>query len=168
MANAGEDNSDSEFFFTLGSQLDMQNKRSTFGYVTEETIYDMLELEEALVDVTDRPLYPPSLIKTIILYNPFSDNVPRIIVQESEKVKDSSKTKKVAVKDFNLLSFGEAAEEDEEESAKLNKEISGKSKSAHDRLTDPKLARNKLLNHLDLQIKEGRKIAVAIEKATMK
>ncbi|OAD47057.1 Peptidyl-prolyl cis-trans isomerase CWC27 like protein, partial [Eufriesea mexicana] len=89
---------------------------------------------------TDRPLHPPSLIKTIILYNPFSDIVPRIIVQESEKVKDSSETKKVAVKDFNLLSFGEEAEEDEEESVKLNKEISGKSKSAHDHLTDPKLS----------------------------
>ncbi|OAD52296.1 Peptidyl-prolyl cis-trans isomerase CWC27 like protein [Eufriesea mexicana] len=108
--------------------------------VTGQSIYSLLKLEEALVDETDRPPYPPSLIKTIILYNPFSDIVPRIIVQESEKVKDSSKTKKVAVKDFNLLLFGEEAEEDEEESVKLNKEISGKCESAHDHLPDPKLS----------------------------
>ncbi|OAD52017.1 Peptidyl-prolyl cis-trans isomerase CWC27 like protein [Eufriesea mexicana] len=140
MANAGKDDCISQFFLTLSSTPDLQNKHAIFGRVTGESIYSMLKLEEALVHETDRPLYPPSLIKTIILYNPFSDIVPRIIIQESEKVKDSSKTKKVAVKDFNLLSFGEEAEEDEEESVKLNKEICGKSKSAHDHLTDPKLS----------------------------
>lgn len=38
------------------------------------------------------------------------------------------------------MSFGEEAEEDEEESVTLNKQLSGKSKSAHDNLTDPKLS----------------------------
>ncbi|OAD56011.1 Peptidyl-prolyl cis-trans isomerase CWC27 like protein [Eufriesea mexicana] len=104
--------------------------------VIGETIYNMLKLEEALI----RPLYPPRLIRTIILDNLFSGIIPRITVQESEEVKDNSKTKAAAVKDFNLLSFGEKAEEDEEESAILNKKSSGKSKSAHDRLTDPKLS----------------------------
>ncbi|OAD57232.1 Peptidyl-prolyl cis-trans isomerase CWC27 like protein [Eufriesea mexicana] len=126
--------------FLLVPTPDLQNKHTIFSKVTGETIYITLKLEEALVDENDRPLYPPSLIKTIILYNPFSDILPRIIVQESEKVKDSSKTKKAAVKNFNLLSFGEEAEENEEESVKLNKEISGKSESAHDHLTDPKLS----------------------------
>ncbi|OAD57250.1 Peptidyl-prolyl cis-trans isomerase CWC27 like protein [Eufriesea mexicana] len=91
MANAGEDNSGSQFFFTLGSQLDLQNKHSTFGYVTEETIYDMLELEEALVDENDKPLYAPKMIKAELLNNPFSEIIPRIIVQESEEVKDRNK-----------------------------------------------------------------------------
>ena len=43
-------------------------------------------------------------------------------------------------RNFNLLSFGEEAEEDEEESAILNKQFSGKGKSAHDHLSDPKLS----------------------------
>jgi len=38
------------------------------------------------------------------------------------------------------LSFGEEAEEDEEESSVLNKQYSGKGKSAHDCLSDPKLS----------------------------
>ncbi|OAD53758.1 Peptidyl-prolyl isomerase cwc27 [Eufriesea mexicana] len=65
---------------------------------------------------------------------------PKIIVQESEEVKDSSKTKTATVKNFNLLSFGEEAEEDEDESVILNKKFSGKGKSAHDHLTGPKLS----------------------------
>ncbi|OAD54912.1 Peptidyl-prolyl cis-trans isomerase CWC27 like protein [Eufriesea mexicana] len=76
MANAGEDDNGSQFFFTLGSQLDLQNKHSIFGYVTGETIYDMLELEEALVDENDGPLYPPKIRKTELLNNLFSNIIP--------------------------------------------------------------------------------------------
>ncbi|OAD56471.1 hypothetical protein WN48_03369 [Eufriesea mexicana] len=70
--------------------------------------------------------------------NPFSHIIPRIIVQESEEVKDSSKTKAAAVRDLNLLSFGGEAKEDEEESVILNKKFTGKGKSVHDHLTDLK------------------------------
>ncbi|OAD55248.1 Peptidyl-prolyl cis-trans isomerase CWC27 like protein [Eufriesea mexicana] len=140
MANAGKDDSGSQFFFTLSFTPEFQNKHTIYGEVTGESIYSMLKLEEVLVDENDRPLYPPRLIKTIILNNPFSDIIPRIIVQESEEVKDSSKTKAAAVRDFNLLSFGEEAEEDEEESVILNKKFRDKSKLAHDHLTDPKLS----------------------------
>ncbi|OAD54116.1 Acetylcholine receptor subunit alpha-like [Eufriesea mexicana] len=114
IANVGKDDNDSQFFFILSSISDLQNKFTIFGKVTEETIYNMLKLEEALVDENDRPLYPLRLIKTIILNNPFFDVIPRIIVQESEEVKDNSKTKTAAV--------------------------NGKGKSAHDYLTDPKLS----------------------------
>lgn len=38
------------------------------------------------------------------------------------------------------MSFGEEAEEDEEESSVLNKQYSSKGKSAHDCLSDPKLS----------------------------
>ncbi|OAD54037.1 Peptidyl-prolyl cis-trans isomerase CWC27 like protein [Eufriesea mexicana] len=111
--------------------LYLQNKHTIFGRVTGESIYSMLKLEEALVDENDEPLCPPRLMKTIILNNTFSDIIPRIIVQESEKVKDSSKTKTAAV--------NEEAEESEEESVILIKKFSGKDKSARDHLTDPKL-----------------------------
>ncbi|OAD58121.1 TRAF3-interacting protein 1 [Eufriesea mexicana] len=97
MANAGEDDNSSQFFFTLGSTLELQNKHTIFCKVTGETIHNMLELEEALVDENDRPLYPPRLLKSIILNNPFSVIISRIIVQKSEEVKDSSKTKTAVV-----------------------------------------------------------------------
>ncbi|OAD59182.1 Peptidyl-prolyl cis-trans isomerase CWC27 like protein [Eufriesea mexicana] len=109
MANAGKDDSSSLFFLTLSSTPDLQNKHTIFGKFTGETICNMLKFEEALVD------------------------------EESEEVKDSSKTKAAAVRDFNLLLFGEEAEENEEES-KLNKKFRDKCKLAHDHLTDPKLS----------------------------
>lgn len=43
-------------------------------------------------------------------------------------------------RNFKLLSFGEEAEEDEEETLELNKKFAGKAKSAHDSLSDPKLS----------------------------
>ncbi|OAD53694.1 Peptidyl-prolyl cis-trans isomerase CWC27 like protein [Eufriesea mexicana] len=138
MANAGEDDNSSQFFFTPGSTLGLHNKHTIFCKVTGETIYNMLELEEVLVDENDRAVYHPRLIKIIILNNPFSDIPPRIIMQESEQVKDSSKTE-AAARFQSFQSFSEEAEEDEEESAILNKKFSGKSKSAHGHLSAPKL-----------------------------
>ncbi|OAD57501.1 Peptidyl-prolyl isomerase cwc27 [Eufriesea mexicana] len=99
---------------STGEGADLQNKHTTFGNATGETLYNMHKLEEALVHENGRPLYPPRLIKTIILNNPFSDIIPRIIVHESEEVKDSSKLKQP--QHINLLSFGEEAEGDDEES----------------------------------------------------
>ncbi|OAD57167.1 Peptidyl-prolyl cis-trans isomerase CWC27 like protein [Eufriesea mexicana] len=122
------------------STTDLQNKHTTFGRVTRESIYSMLKLEEALVDEIDKPHFPSRLIKTIILNSPFSDIIPRIIIQESEEVKDSTKTKTAVAKDFHLLSFGREAKEVEEESVILNKKFTGKGKSAHDHLTNPKLS----------------------------
>ncbi|OAD47058.1 Peptidyl-prolyl cis-trans isomerase CWC27 like protein [Eufriesea mexicana] len=90
--------------------------------------------------LNDRPLYPPGLFKSIILNNPFFGIIPRIIVRESERVKYNSKTKTASVKDINLLSFRAEAKEDEEESVILNKKFTGKGKSTHDHLTDPKLS----------------------------
>ncbi|OAD55071.1 Peptidyl-prolyl cis-trans isomerase CWC27 like protein, partial [Eufriesea mexicana] len=135
-----KDDNGSQYFFILSSTPDLQNKHTIFGRVTGESTYSMLKLEGALVDENDKPLYPPRLIKPIILNNPFSDIIPRIIVQECEEVKDSSETHTAGVKHFNLLSFGEEAEKDVEESVILNKKFSGKGRSTHDHSTDPKLS----------------------------
>ncbi|XP_077267504.1 spliceosome-associated protein CWC27 homolog [Temnothorax americanus] len=139
MANAGKDDNASQFFFTLGATPELQNKHTIFGKVTGETIYNMLKLEDALVDENDRPRYPHKILKTEVLNNPFQDIVPRIVSEKKEN-KEKKKNKKTGVKNFKLLSFGEEAEEDEEESSVLNKQYSGKGKSAHDCLSDPKLS----------------------------
>lgn len=48
-------------------------------------------------------------------------------------------------RNFKLLSFEEEAEEDAEESSVLNRQFSGKGKSAHDCLSDPKLSAQPVL-----------------------
>ncbi|OAD60508.1 Peptidyl-prolyl cis-trans isomerase CWC27 like protein, partial [Eufriesea mexicana] len=107
VANAGKDDNTSQFLFILGSTSELQSKHTIFDKVTGETIYNMLKLEKAPVDENDKSLYPPRLLKSIILNNPFADIIPRIIVLENEEV---------------------------------NKKFSGKGKSAHDHLIDPKLS----------------------------
>ncbi|OAD46941.1 Peptidyl-prolyl cis-trans isomerase CWC27 like protein [Eufriesea mexicana] len=89
VANAGKDDNTSQFLFTLSSTSELQNKHTIFGEVTGESVYNMLKLEEVLADENDRLLYPPRLLKSIILNNPFADIIPRIIVPENEEVKDS-------------------------------------------------------------------------------
>ncbi|CAB3367362.1 Hypothetical predicted protein [Cloeon dipterum] len=136
MANSGKDDNGSQFFFTLGPTQELQNKHTIFGKVTGETVYNMLKLADGDVDQNERPEFPQKITKTVILNNPFDDIVPRV----QEKSKRRKKEKKAGVKDFKLLSFGEQAEEDEMETERENKKFSGKSKSTHDLLDDPKLS----------------------------
>lgn len=90
MANAGKDDNASQFFFTLGETPELHNKHTLFGKITGDTIYNMLKLEEGIVDHTERPLYPHKVLKAEILLNPFEDIVPRVV----EKVKSKDKNKK--------------------------------------------------------------------------
>jgi len=50
MANAGPNDNASQFFFTLGPTPELLNKHTIFGKVTGETIFNMLKLEDALVN----------------------------------------------------------------------------------------------------------------------
>jgi len=142
MANAGKDDNGSQFFFTLGPTPELQNKHTIFGKVTGETIFNMIKLEDALVDHDDRPKYPQKILKTEVLSNPFPDIVPRTTVKENdvEEKKGKKRDKTQAVKNFKLLSFGEEAEEDEELTIQANQKYSGRSKSTHDVLEDPSLS----------------------------
>lgn len=129
MANAGQHDNGSQFFFTLGSTPELQNKHTIFGKISGNTIYNMLKLEEGLIE-DERPVYPHKIISTEVLNNPFPDIVPRV---KEIVPKEKKKANKIpGVKNYKLLSFGDEAEEDEEETNRENEKFSMKSKSTHD------------------------------------
>ncbi|GIY73161.1 spliceosome-associated protein CWC27 homolog [Caerostris darwini] len=138
MANSGKDDNGSQFFFTLGATPELQNKNTIFGKVTGNTLYNMLKLEDGLVDMDDKPLYPHKIISTKVLSNPFPDIEPRVLVKEKEIVLEKPKEK--VQSNFKLLSFGEEAEEDEAEIDAANEIYRSQSKSSHDLTNDPILS----------------------------
>ncbi|XP_067643740.1 spliceosome-associated protein CWC27 homolog [Eurosta solidaginis] len=139
MANADKDDNGSQFFFTMGATPELQNKNTLFAKVTGNTLYNMLKLEEGLVDHNERPMYPQKILRTEILSNPFEDIVPRKLAKEEKKEKTKKREK--GVKNFGLLSFGAEAEEDEEETNEFVQKNAGKAKSMHDVVDDPKLSK---------------------------
>lgn len=145
MANSGKNDNGSQFFFTFAATPELQNQNTLFAKVTGDTIFNMLKLEEGMVDQNERPVYPHKIIKTVILNNPFDDIIPRKGKGSKEEKKSSSKKKgEKGVKNYGLLSFGEEAEEDEIEATEFVQKIGGKSKSTHDVLDDPKLSKEEV------------------------
>ncbi|OAD55944.1 Peptidyl-prolyl cis-trans isomerase CWC27 like protein [Eufriesea mexicana] len=132
--SCGRDNNASQFLFTLGSTSELQSKHTIFGKVTGEPIYNMLKLVEALVDEQSEEVKNNSKTKTA--------TVKLISYMFAEFCCDSTilYNEKLCYRNFNPLSFGELAKEDEEESVILNKKFSGKKNEADDHLTDPKLS----------------------------
>lgn len=140
MANSGPNDNGSQFFFTLGATPELQNKHTLFAKVTGDTIYNMIKLEDGEVDANERPKYPHKIIKTIVLNNPFEDIEPRIIGGREKKDKSAKKEK--GVKNFGLLSFGDEAEDDEQETEQFVRKSNTKGKSSHDVLDDPRLSKD--------------------------
>lgn len=139
MANGGQHDNASQFFFTLGSTPELQNKHTIFGKVTGQTLYNLPRLEEGLIGKDDRPEYPHKIIRAEILSNPYTDIYPRVKI-ENEIPKGERRKKKKGAKNFKLLSFGDEAEEEEEEVIAATKNFSTKGNSAHDIADDPTLS----------------------------
>lgn len=96
MANAGKDDNGSQFFFTLASTPELQNKHTIFGKISGQTLFNMLKLEEGLIE-DERPAYPHKIIKTSVLSNPFSDIEPRTL-EKKEESKEKISVKQPGVK----------------------------------------------------------------------
>jgi len=111
--------------------------------VAGDTLYNMLKLQDGLIGADERPETPNKILKAKVLSNPFPDIKPRQLIdglKESRKQKKVNEVKLRAKKDFGLLSFGDEAEEEEEDLTRASKEFEVKSKSSHDLLADPKLS----------------------------
>lgn len=121
--NEGSENN-MEFFFTLDATPELQNTHTIFGKVTGETIYNMLKLAESQIDANERPLYPHKINKVKILHNPFDDISPRAdhIKSSKDESSERKKSKREGVKNFKLISFGDEAEQDEQEVESFPKE----------------------------------------------
>ena len=118
MANEGKDSNGSQFFFTLGSTPELQNRNTMFGRIEGDTIYNLMKMAEAEMvegEGSERPLYPTKITGSEILINPFEDMVAR--AREAPRTKtengrrEAKKRKKPGGK--NVLSFGgDEGEED--------------------------------------------------------
>ena len=136
-ANTGNNDNESQFFFTLGTTPELQNKHTIFGKVGGNTLFNMIKFNDLDCDREDRPYHPPKIIRTEVINNPFPDIVPRIDEKKTEKKDDKKKIK--GTKNLKLLSFGAEEEEDEEEST-FSKTQTFKGKSSHDLTDDPTLS----------------------------
>ena len=82
MANAGKNDNLSQFFITLDRTDELQNKHTIFGKVVGETIFNVLKTGELEIDENERPLYPPKITSTEVVWNPFDDIIPRVTAAE--------------------------------------------------------------------------------------
>ncbi|RKO90941.1 cyclophilin-like domain-containing protein, partial [Blyttiomyces helicus] len=77
MANSGPNDNQSQFFFTLDKADELNKKNTIFGKVVGNTIYNLLKLGECEAGDDERPLYPPKITRSEIVFNPFDDIEPR-------------------------------------------------------------------------------------------
>lgn len=101
MANAGKDDNASQFFFTLASTPELQNKHTIFGKVSGQTVFNMVKLEEGVIE-DERPEYPHKILKAEVLNNPFPDIEPREVKKEEIKI-EKPKVKQQGVKYASII-----------------------------------------------------------------
>jgi peptidyl-prolyl cis-trans isomerase SDCCAG10 len=125
MANEGKDSNGSQFFITLGSTPELQNKHTMFGRIEGDTIYNLMKMAEVEMteeEGSERPMYPTKVTGSEVLVNPFEGMEARIreaprTTGNDKRAKDVKKRKKPLGK--NVLSFG--GDEGEEDAAPVIK-----------------------------------------------
>lgn len=155
----------SQFFITLDRCDWLDKKHTIFGKVTGDSIYNLLRIGELETDKEDRPVEsPPKILSVEVLWNPFEDIVPRGAplksLPSSKAEKDKNDIKQKATKKLNLLSFGEEAEEEENELVNVNTKI----RSSHDVLDDPRLLKGEIqsndLNPSEVKLRRDAQLSV--------
>ena len=131
----------SQFFCTLTETPELAGKCTLFGRLAGDSIYNLIRMGDLEVDPqTEAPLYPPKIISTQVLINPFVDMIPR----QLKKVAETSVTtgagnsdeaaKSKGTKNRSLLSFADDGDAGEGGEASI--------KSSHDLLkNDSKLSK---------------------------
>jgi len=86
MANSGrKDDNGSQFFLTLGDTKELSGKNTLFGKIVGDTIYNLVRMGELeLEEGTERPMFPPKVLGTEVLVNPFEDVKPRETKRKAE------------------------------------------------------------------------------------
>ncbi|CAF1431268.1 unnamed protein product [Rotaria sp. Silwood1] len=151
MVNQGPNTNASQFFFTLGSTPELDKKNTLFGKVVGNTLFNMLKLGEGEI-IGEIPVHKHKIIKAEIISNPFDNMISRpraksqMIDDDNDEINKKSKetVQAKAIKNYGLLSFGNEAEEDEEEITKISMTFKqkGTGKSAHDLTNDSTLSKN--------------------------
>lgn len=64
-ANSGNNDNESQFFFTLGATQELQNKHTIFGKVTGDTLYNLVKFNDLDIDRVYTHLIFTSLLLSI-------------------------------------------------------------------------------------------------------
>ncbi|KAI9856574.1 MAG: Peptidyl-prolyl isomerase cwc27 [Vezdaea acicularis] len=111
MANGGGKNDNgSQFFLTLAETAGLQGKNTLFGRVAGDTIFNLVKMAEAeIIDGSERPVYPTTVLSTEVLVNPFEDMVVQEKKAKSTVEGNRPERKKASKKKGGkaLLSFGD-------------------------------------------------------------
>jgi len=177
MANSKANDNGSQFFITFDGAPFLDKKHTVFGRVVGDTQYNLMAMQN--IEVQDeRPVNPPKILSTKVLINPFDDITVRQAKKKEEKKAQAKSTKekedtallgkRKAVKNINLLSFGDEEDIKELEADKDAKNHEHKILSSHDALDDPHLLKQPIVSKEDLEKKQRLKEENELKKKDLK